>query len=305
MSRSSEIYLPFVYGNLFKDYGYTTNAYHDGTYTYYNRNESLPNMGYIYKACYHGLNINCSSWPQSDIEMIEATTDEYINNEKFMVYYMTVSGHLEYNFYGNNMAIKNKSYVDNLPYNDSIKAYLATQIELDKAIELLIQKLEESGRLDDTVIAISADHYPYGLSSDEISEYGGYVTDSKFDIHKNTFLLWNSKIENSIEIDKYASSLDILPTILNLFGTDYDSRLLMGKDILSNKEGLVLFHDRRWITSKGKYNAPENMFTTYIDNTDNDYAENINTIVYNKFLMSKLILENDYYSKINIIEKAS
>lgn len=303
MSRSSSIYLPFSYGNLFKDYGYSANAYHDGIYTYYNRNKSLPNMGYTYKACYHGLNINCGMWPQSDVEMIEATTNEYIANDRFVVYYMTVSGHLEYNFYGNNIAIKNQIYVKDLPYSDAIKAYLATQIELDKSVELLIQKLEESGKLDDTVIAISADHYPYGLSSDEITEYADYIKDTKFDIHKNSFLLWNSNMEESIKIDKYASSLDILPTILNLFNAEYDSRLLMGKDILSEDEGLIIYNDRSWITSKGKYDATDEIFTPFADNVDDEYIKQINTIVYNKFLMSKLILENDYYSKV--IKKAS
>lgn len=298
MSRSSNVYLPFVYGNLFKTSGYAASAFHDGTYTYYNRNKSLPNMGYDYKACYHGLNINCGMWPQSDIDMIEATTNDYINNEKFVVYYLTVSGHLQYTYNGNSIATKNRSYVKDLPYSEGIQAYLATQIELDKALELLIQKLESAGKLDNTVIALSADHYPYGLSINQINEYATYVKDEKFDIHKNAFLLWNNKMTNSITIDKYASSLDILPTMLNLFNAKYDSRLLMGRDILSNEEGLIIFNDRSWITSKGKYNSVKNLFIPFGDNVSEEYITEINEKVYNKFLMSKLILENDYYSKI-------
>ena len=298
MSRSSNTYLPFVYGNLFKTEGYSTNAYHDGLYTYYNRDKSLPNMGYNYKACYHGININCGMWPQSDIEMIDATTNDYINNDKFAVYYLTVSGHLQYTYNGNSIATKNKAYVKDLTYSEGIQAYLATQIELDKAIELLIKKLEAAGKLDNTVIALSADHYPYGLSNTQIKEYATYVNDEKFDIHKNAFLLWNNKMEKSITIDKYASSLDILPTMLNLFNAKYDSRLLMGRDILSNEEGLIIFNDRSWITSKGKYNSVENKFTPFEDNVSEEYIKGINEKVYNKFLMSKLILENDYYSKV-------
>ena len=300
MTKSSEIYLPFVYGNILKNYGYTANAYHDGEYTYYNRHLSLPNMGYTYKGCYSGLNINCGMWPQSDIEMIEATTDEYINNDKFMTYYMTVSGHLEYTYNGNSIATKNKEYVINLPYSEGIQAYLATQIELDKAVELLIQKLSDAGKLDDTVIAISADHYPYGLTNDQILEYADYVEDERFDIHKNNFLLWNSEMESSIVVDKYASSLDILPTVLNLFNIKYDSRLLMGNDILSNEDGLVIYNDRSWITSYGKYDSIKEVFTPFNNsNSDyNSYVEEINKEVYNKFLMSKLILENNYYEKV-------
>lgn len=298
MSKSSDNYLPFVYGNLFKNYNYKTYAYHDGEYTYYNRHKSLPNMGYTYKGCYNGLNINCGMWPQSDIEMVDVTVPEYINEEKFVTYYMSVSGHLQYTYNGNSIATKNKKYVQDLPYSEPIQAYLATQIELDRAVELLISELDKAGKLDDTVIAISADHYPYGLTNEQILEYADYVEDKKFDIHKNSFLLWNNAMENSIKVTKYASSLDILPTILNLFNAEYDSRLLIGRDILSDEAGLVIYNDRSFITSSGKYNAVTEEFTKFKDDVEDDYIEKINTTIYNKYLMSKLILENDYYSKV-------
>lgn len=299
MSESSDIYFPYVYGNLFSKYGYTTKAYHDGTYTFYNRNESLPNMGYEFKACYGGLKINCGLWPQSDLEMMQASIPEYINEDKFVTYYMTVSGHLRYTYIGNSMSSKNKEYVTGLPYTEAIQAYLGAQIELDRALEYLLKELEDNNKLDDTVIAISADHWPYGLK-ENINDYMSYnnYTDSKFDIHKNSFILWNNKMEKSIKVTKYSSSLDILPTILNLFKVEYDSRLLMGRDILSNSEGLIIFNDRSWITSYGKYDSVTEEFTPYIDNIDSDYVDKINKIVYDKFLMSKLIIENDYYKKI-------
>lgn len=298
MSASRNNYLPFVYGNMFKNINYNTRAYHNGTYTFYNRNYSHPNMGYKFKACYGGLNINCGIWPQSDIEMIEATINEYINDEKFMTYYMTVSGHLQYTYIGNTIATKNKKYVKDLPYSEPIKAYLATQIELDKALELLIQELEKAGKLNDTVIAISADHYPYGLTNEDIKNYADYVEDEKFDIHKNSFILWNNEMEKSIKVTKYASSLDILPTILNLFNLEYDSRLLIGKDILSDEEGIVIFNDRSWINSYGKYDSVKDIFTPYKENVSDEYIDTINNEVYNKFLMSKYILDYNYYNKV-------
>lgn len=299
MSESSDIYFPYVYGNLFSKYGYKAKAYHDGTYTFYNRNKSLPNMGYEFKACYGGLNINCSLWPQSDLEMMQASIPEYINEDKFVTYYMTVSGHLRYTYLGNSMSSKNKEYVINLPYTEEIQAYLGAQIELDRALEYLLKELKENNKLDDTVIAISADHWPYGLK-ENLNDYMSYnnYTDSKFDIHKNSFILWNNKMEKSIKVTKYSSSLDILPTILNLFNVEYDSRLLMGRDILSNSEGLIIFNDRSWITSYGKYDSVTETFTPYKDNIVSDYVDKINKIVYDKFLMSKLIIENDYYRKI-------
>ena len=299
MSKSSAIYLPYAYGNVFKALGYQTNAYHNGSYTYYDRDKSLPNMGYKYTACGNGLQkeMKCKIWPQSDIEMMNATIYKYANLDSFMTYYMTISGHLEYNFFGNNMAYKNKALVDDLSYSTAIKAYLATQIELDRALAILLQELETKGVLDDTVIVLSADHYPYGLKLNEIKEKMT-IEDDKMDIHQNHLVIWNNTINTPIEINKYASSLDILPTVLNLFGIDYDSRLIIGKDILSDTEGLVIFNDRSWITAQGKYDAATQKFTPFKNQTPEGYVEDINTKVYNKFVISKNILETNYYNYV-------
>lgn len=303
--KSSKISLPFVYGNILKDYGYSANAYHNGRYNYYKRNLSHPNMGYKYVGCGNGLEkkINCKIWPQSDLEMINATIDDYIENEKFLAYYMSISGHLNYTYNGNMMATKNRDKVKNLKYSEAIQAYLATNIELDKALESLINSLKEKGKLDDTVIVISADHYPYGLTINEMKERATYINDEKFDIHKNNLIIWNSQIKTPIKIDKYASSLDILPTVLNLLGIEYDSRLLMGTDILSNSEGLVIFNDRSWITKYGKYDAIKGKFTEYINLEEKQkYIDEINEIVKNKFNASRLILETNYYKYIKTEE---
>lgn len=40
---------------------------------------------------------------------------------------------------------------------------------------------------------------------------------------------------------KYCYDVDILPTISNLLGLEYDSRLMVGQDILSDSEQLVCF----------------------------------------------------------------
>ena len=298
--KSSKNYLPYVYGNVFKNLGYETYAFHDGQYKYYDRNLSHPNMGYKYMACGNGLEklMNCKKWPQSDLEMINATFDMYSNEEKFVAYYMSISGHLEYNFYGNNMASKNKALVADTEYSDKIKAYIACQIELDKALEELINKLKEKDILDDTVIVLSADHYPYGLTNDDINSVTP-LEDAKFDIHKNNLIIWSNTMKKNIKIDKIAESLDILPTILNLFGINYDSRLLIGKDILSDTDGLVILNDRSWITKYGKYNASTQKFTSLTEEEiPKNYVNKINEIVANKFVISKNILDTNYYKHV-------
>lgn len=310
--RSSNIYMPFGIGNVFKREGYSTvNAYHNHTYTYYNRDKSHPNLGFDkYIGCGNGLEelINCKTWPESDVEMINATVDDYINSDNFMTYYMTVSGHLNYTFTGNYISYKNKDLVKDLPYTDHVKAYLAANIELDRAIESLINKLKEKGKLDDTVIVISPDHYPYGLKTSELNEISDTDRSDKFEMFHTSLILYNSEIEENVKVTKYVSSIDVLPTIYNLFGIKYDSRLLMGRDALSDAEGLVILSDRSFINEFGSYNSITGKYTKFKEDVSNDYIEKLNHEVYQRFTMSSLLLYEkngvylDYYRKLGLYE---
>lgn len=293
-------YMPFSYANMFENLGYSSNAYHDNTATYYKRSDYIKAMGYnSFKACGAGLDINCRIWPESDLEMIQASTNDYINNDKFLAYYMTVSGHLEYTRNGNMMVSKNWDAVKNLNYSNKAKSYLSCNIEFDKALEELIKRLKTAGKLDDTVIAISGDHYPYGLSVDEINELSTYQRNENFEIHAMPFLVWNSTMKKPVKVTKIGSSLDVLPTLMNLFGMEYDSRLMMGRDILSDSDSLVIFSNRSFITEKGRYNSITKQFTPNKGiEVEDDYVNKVSSIIYNKYKYSRLILENDYYRKL-------
>ena len=301
--KSSKISMPMGFGTMFKNEGYTSYGFHNHTYKYYDRHLSHPNIGLSYIGCGNGLEkkMNCKRWPNSDYERIEATTDYYLNDEKpFATYYMTVSGHLNYNFYGNSMSARNKNKVKNLKYSDAIKAYYAAQIELDKAMELLLKKLEEKGVLDDTLIIMGPDHYPYGLTQKQMNEVSNIDRSNKFENYHTTLIMYNPSIEKTV-IDKTISGLDLLPTIYNLYGIEFDSRLLMGRDIFSDSEHIVILSDRSWITEAGRYNSVTRKFTkTTEEEIDDDYIDRINSIVNNRFSMSALILDNNYYKKVGL-----
>ena len=100
-------------------------------------------------------------------------------------------------------------------------------------------------------------------------------------------------------IDKPCYSIDILPTALNLMGIDYDSRLLMGTDILSDSDGLVIFSDRSWITEYGLYDCPNDHFIKAEGKTvPEGYVQEMCDIVRNKFNVSTMMLDNDYWGKV-------
>ena len=299
MYKSGAISMPFTMGNQLRNLGYKTMAYHNHTYDYYNRDISHPNLGYDYKGLGNGLDVR-ATWPESDLEMMELTTEEYMNDVPFHTYYMTVSGHMRYSFSGNFIASKNKDLVQDLPYTEAGKAYMATQIELDRAMEHLLKKLEEAGVADKTLIAISADHYPYGLEMNEINDLAGHEVESNFELYKSSFILYAKGMEPET-IDRPVSSLDIIPTISNLMGLEYDSRLMMGIDMFSDSEPLVIFNNRSFITDKGRYNSVTKEFTlndgvTMTDEEKDEYRKSISSEIERQFYYSAMILDTDYYS---------
>lgn len=299
-AASADNSLYFSLGNQFRALGYDTRAYHNHTYTYYQRDKTHPNMGYRFKGLGNGLNVT-PIWPASDLEMMQVTLPEYLKGDKpFHAYYMTVSGHLEYTFNGNSMAAKHKAEVHDLDLPEASQAYLACQIELDRALEYLLQSLEEAGQLENTVICLTGDHYPYGLSQDAIDALAGHPVEAPELYHSN-LILWSGDMTEPVVVDKTACSLDILPTLSNLFGLTYDSRLIMGRDILSDSPGLAVFSDYSYLTDLGYYNAQTDEFTPREGyDVPEDYPPEILLEVQDMFAYSAKILDQDYYRRLGL-----
>ena len=294
-SQSAGNYMPFGFGNQFSQLGYRTMAFHDYLYTYYDRDKSFPNMGYEYYALGHGLELE-EIWPPSDLEMMEEIVPMFVDEEQFMVYCLTVSGHLNYTYEENAMSRSHWDEVAGLPYSEGPKAYLACQMELELAMESLLTQLEEAGRLDDTVIVLSGDHYPYGLTDEEYSELLGRQVDPNFEIFQNTLILWNAQMEEPVRVEKLCSSLDVMPTLANLFGLEYDSRLMAGRDILSDEPGLVIFSNYSFLTEEGAYNSVLDEFRSWDGSPpDEAYVQSQIAEVQNRVAYSAMILDHDYY----------
>jgi len=137
--ESADKTMAMTMGNQLRPLGYTTTAYHNHRFSYYKRHLSHPNMGYTYFGLGNGLNVT-PTWPESDLEMMQLTVPQYVHKEPFHTYYMTVSGHMRYSFTGNAMAAKNRAAVEHLNLSEESKAYLATQVELDRAMASLLQR---------------------------------------------------------------------------------------------------------------------------------------------------------------------
>ena len=292
-------YLPFCLGNALKGMGYQAWGYHDYIGDFYNRNITHANMGYTFKAADSGLAMKID-WPSSDLEMMEASVDDYINSgEPFHAYYMTFSGHYQYNW-DNAMSAKNRDAVKDLPYSEPVKAYIACNLELEYALEYLMQRLEQAGVADKTCIVLTNDHYPYGLTEDEYNELAGQTLDTTFEKYRNSFICYVPGLSENIVVDEYCSTADILPTLLNLFGVDYDSRLLAGTDVLSSGLHVAVLSDKSFLTKTFRYDAGTETVIPADENTtvSDELAEAYRLYVDSRFQLSGNILNSDYYAHV-------
>lgn len=314
---SHQDYMPFALGNQFRALGYTTVAYHNNSYTYYNRHLTHPNLGYDYYGQGNGLTLTVPGWPYSDLDMMEQTApayiEDYVNTGKpFHAYYMSVSGHANWGW-GNAMSAKNREAAVAAYPNASqpVQGYIAANLELEYALTYLLEQLEAAGIADDTVICMTADHYPYAL----VTDYGDYyqelsgIQDSELDIsrYKNTWLLWSGSMEESVTVDTPCSAIDILPTVSNLFGLEFDSRLMSGHDVFAQNYStsqastcmpLVILPTNRgysWITAAGTYDAKTRTFTPNPGITvADDYVKTVSSLIDAKYSYARQLIQYDY-----------
>lgn len=304
----------FTLGNLLNREGYNGWAFHNNTYTYYGRDTTHSNLGYNngYMGYGNGMEQWVTwQWPQSDLEMMSATFDNlYGKSSPFNVYYMSVSGHSNYDPWDNAMSQKNWDRVADLPYSDRVKGYLAANVELDRAMEYLLKRLKQEHIYRKTVIVISADHFPYGLDDDGpigqlpyLSELYGYDVTDVFQRDHNRPIIWCGSLPKRglhLVVDSPTMSIDLLPTLCNLFGLPWDSRLLPGRDVLDpDTQGLAFNLNYDWRTSLGTYWGGSGTFVPVEGaQVPDGYVDAMNTTVANKIRYCNGVLSTDYYRHV-------
>ena len=306
----------FTLPQQLKREGYQVLGYH-GNYDMYGRLVSHTNLGYDWRQYQSGLELEMGQtkplWPQRDSYVIEASIDDYINSDQpFHVYYLTISGHMPYS--NNRVVAPYRDIVRALPYTETTQNYVATAMEVDKALEVLLDKLEAAGKLDKTLIVATGDHIPY-FNVETLEELAGREFGSSedmealkesaidFDVYKSSLILWTAGMEEAVEVDKVCCQVDILPTISNLLGLEYDSRMLDGSDILSDSEGLVVFTSRCWKSDRGFYNRFTGEFTpaegvTMTQEEQDSYVSAMKKLVSYKLESTAMVVENDFFDYV-------
>ena len=291
--------------NLFNYKGYNTSSYHDYTEYYYYRSIIHPNMGSgrYYNVYDLGIKLGTENkpWP-NDVELIEKAVPYFINEDKFMVWMTTVSSHMSYNI----SSVTGDLYLDLFADEDwsmPIKRYMSKLKIVDNAIGELINELSAAGKLDDTVITLFADHYPYAFGADEFQEITKYDVSGNGDVDRTPFIIYNPSLTPT-KFDEYTSFINILPTLANLFNLDYDPRLYAGHDLFdSDYPNIVIFADGSWRSDIAYYDASTSKLNYLGDETYTDEEIiAINTKVKDDIDMSNLAIKKNYMEYLSTIK---
>lgn len=297
------IYSKSIFG-LFNASNYKTTSMHNFTEHYYYRNQIHTNMG---SSKYYGveeLGIEYSNtygvWSSDEdfMSQVVSLLSNYSEDEKFMTWLTTVSSHQPYN--SSKFGDIYYDLFEDLPYSTKVKKYMSKLKVLDNALGILLNGLEEKGILDDTVIVMYGDHYPYGIETEQLNEILPYDTNVDNDSERVPFVIYNSEIEAKTFSD-YTTYINLLPTLANLFNLDYDPRLYMGSDLLADTyESITVFADGSWKNEYAFYDVSRSQIKYYTDKTYTvDELIEINTKVSNKILYSSLAIKNDYFNYLD------
>ena len=286
--------------NMFSASGYSVNAFHMNTGEYYQRSLNYSNWGYDN---YYSL-LDLNDYDDDDLTYEldrELILDETFYNamfegdEPFLHYIITFTPHTPFTTSkGVGKLLAEYEYgEDNIPDLSEEECAKLMASETDYMVELLLQALEDNDLLDDTVIVAYADHYLYTLSDKSILEQ--YKNTDNNLINNTPFFIWSSDIEPET-VTKVNSQLDILPTVLNMFGYEYITDYYIGNDIFDpDYTGYVFFDDYSWYDGNVYV---ENGVVTYsaTDNSeDSSVVLSLNNTINRLIRKNDLTLKYDYF----------
>ena len=171
---------------------------------------------------------------------------------------------------------------------------------LDDGLGVLLEGLESRGILDDTVIVLYGDHYPYGISTKNLNKVLEYDTAKEMNAERVPLVIYNSEM-NPYTFSGYTTYLNLLPTLANLFNLNYDPRLYLGTDMFSDEyRSLAVFADGSWKNEKAFYDASKMKIKYYSsDEYTQGEIKEINDLIDEHVTLSSSIITNNYFEYLD------
>lgn len=241
---------PYSLAHLFKNEGYSVNAFHMNTKEFYSRGTNYKNWGYDN---YYGL-VDLGTYKDNsyylDRELIlnEDFNEKMFSDKPFVDYIITYTNHMPFSSEKGNCKMLldlDSEENENVSYDLNEEDCARRQAkETDYMMELLLNELKTRNLYNNTTIVVLTDHYLYTLSDKTILDK--YKNTSNNLINYTPFFIWNNGKDKK-NVKTVTSQLNVLPTILNLFGIDYNPVNYIGSDALDNNyQKIVFFSDYSW-----------------------------------------------------------
>lgn len=290
-------YFPYSLAARFTKAGYTARQYHYNDPAFYNRGLMNKTFGYREYVRYidHMRSKNVSSMDTIIVED-DGLYQTLVEDEKFFDYIISYTAHMPYDETDENTltALQRHPEYEGMTDSEELNNYFAKARITDDMLSGLIQRLKQDGLLENTVIVAMGDHYPYGLSDkDALYDFSGVDRYEQL-LYKVPFVVWSPGLE-AVEVNKISSSIDVLPTIVNLMGLG-DCSMYIGNDIFNeNYEGYAYFSDGSWLCGDSYYYQGQLVYGT-IDETG---ISDMNRKVMEAITVNDSILNTDYWRNHN------
>lgn len=254
-SYYSEHALPYSLPNLFRDAGYRARSFHAANPSIYNRGQIHLNFGYESYSDYGDLGMDDY---MLDSQLLRGY-DQIVSDEPFFSFIITYSGHGPYTTEQQNISEPHldraRAVIDysTVPYTteaqkEEYTRAVAQAMETDAFIGGLRERLEADGHAEDTVLMLFTDHYCKYFSDTELIEAIKGTSDHNL-LSNVPFVIWTEGITPQV-YDKYVSTMDIAPTVVDLFSLDADLRYYIGNDMFGPDGGVVYFRNYAWYDGK-------------------------------------------------------
>ena len=282
---------PYSLPNLFRNSGYQTQSLHVNYGNFYNRNSIHLALGYDNHISLldEFPNANFNFFYDSNLLKDEAVTQLIIPEESpFMNFIITYTAHMPYA--SPNGKCATDLYGVAVPGNSSLSCIGNLARDTDEFLKELLEKLEKSNHLEDTVLILFSDHYTYAYPDANFLASVKGTNDENL-LQNVPFLIWSYDLDPQ-EISTLMVTTDILPTVANLFDLEgYFPNNYIATDVFSeNHDPYVYFADGSWYDGNLYYRGQE------VDNDLYSYVSTISEEVQDKILTNNNILLSDYYA---------